>query len=269
MNMAQTGGGIILMGGSTLRMNGHSSVRGNTSVMGGGIYADNDRPHHLPDPTIVMNGSSSVRGNTADVEGGGIALEGGSALTMNDSSSVHGNHATDVGGGIWRSSGTVNLNDASSVRGNSADHGEDDIAMPPEIDRGKHLSEVPAEAFAGLAILILGAIGAGALLSRPWLRATALATITGIIGIMVFTYTIGEKPSEPGREFIGVGIGWFVGVMIGALLAGAVSRLRAVEWPSDEEERAILGSAVVVLIVLPVPAFLLFGHLLHLLGRLV
>jgi hypothetical protein len=67
---------------------------------------------------------------------------------------------------------------------------------------------------------------------------------------------------------IEVGIGWFVGVVIGALLAGAVSRLRAVDWPSDEEETAILGSAGSVLIVLPVPALLLLGHRLDLLGRL-
>jgi hypothetical protein len=41
-----------------------------------------------------------------------------------------------------------------------------------------------------------------------------------------------------------------------------------VDGPAAAEETAIRGSAVSLLIVLPVPALLLLGHLLDLLGRL-
>jgi hypothetical protein len=214
-----------------------------------------------------MNDSSSVRGNSAEL-GGGMWTSFGT-ITMNDSSSVTENQATDGGGGIWSGSqSTVALNDSSSVRGNNAVDGVANIFEEPEIDRRKHLSEVPAEVFAALAILILGAIGVGALISRSWLRATALATITGIIGTVVFTSLVGDEPSGPGDQIIDYGYGWFVGVTIGALLAGVVSRLRAAGWPSLEDVRSILGSSLVVLIVLAVPALVLYSGLLVLLGRL-
>jgi hypothetical protein len=268
MNMAQTGGGIILMGGSTLRMNDHSSVRGNTSIIGGGIYADNHRGRHLPDPTIVMNDSSSVRGNTADVEGGGIALEAGSALTMNGSSSVRGNHATDDGGGIWRSYGTVNLNDAASVKGNSADHGEDDIAVPPEIDRGIHVSELPAE---GLAILVFGVIAAAILIPWPVWRTTVIATITGMIGILFFSNTVGRWASGPGDTLIALAQGWSLGVAVGALLGAVVHWVKGEWWPSEGDVLSTTALALLVW-VMPIPALALYLFVLlflGLLGRLV
>ena len=291
-----TGGGIVNYG--ELIMNDSSSVLGNTTQLGGGISLSNRHPAHLPDPAVTMNDSSSVRGNEATQEGEGVGggfffnegtvtlndsssvsrnsaeLGGGlwtsfGTITMNDSSSVTENQAADGGGGIWSGSqGTVALNDSSSVRGNNAVDGVANIFEEPEIDRDKHLSDVPAEEFAALAILILGAIGAGALISRPWLRATALATITGIIGIIVFSSIVGQRPSGPGDQIIDYGYGWFVGVTIGALLAGVVSRLRAAGWPSLEDVRSILGSSLVVLIVLAVPALVLYSGLLVLLGRL-
>ena len=293
---ANTGGGIVNY--SRLVMNDSSSVAGNASELGGGIYLSNRHPAHLPDSVVTMNDSSTVRGNEAiqqegegvgggfffnegsvtlndssSVSGNSAELGGGlwtsfGTITMNDSSSVTQNQAADGGGGIWSGSqSTVALNDSSSVRGNNAGDGAANIFEEPDIDRDKHLSDVPAEAFAALAILILGAIGAGALISRPWLRATALATITGIIGTVVFTSLVGEEPSGPGDQIIDYGYGWFVGVMIGALLAGVVSRLRATGWPSLEDVKSILGSSLVVLIVLAVPALVLYSGLLVLLGR--
>ena len=299
-NTGTYGGGITLMGGSTLRMNGSSLVRGNTSLIGGGIYADDHSGRHLPDPTIdmndsssvlentaregggislggislegggtlTMNDSSSVLGNTAR-EGGGISLGYGSALTMNDSSSVRGNHATDDGGGIWRSYGTVTLNDASSVRGNSADHGEDDIAMPPEIDKGIHLSEIPAEAFAAMAILILGAIAAATLIARPMLRTTVIATMTGMIGMFFFGATLGRWATGPGETLIALAQGWSVGVTVGALLGAVVLWVRGKWWSSEGDVVSIIPLALVVWIVLAIPALVLCGVLWELLSRII
>jgi hypothetical protein len=247
-------------------MNDSSSVRGNEAMqqegegVGGGFFFN--------EGTVTLNDSSSVSRNSAEL-GGGLWTSFGT-ITMNDSSSVTENQAADGGGGIWSGShSTVALNDSSSVRGNTAGDGEANLFEEPEIDRGKHLSEFPAEVFAAMAILILGAIGAGALIRRPWLRATALATITGIIGMIVFTSLVGPRPSGPGDEIIGYGYGWFVGVMVGAVLAGGVSRLRAAGWPSQGDVRPILGSSLVVLIVLAVPALVLYYGLLILLGRVV
>ena len=86
--------------------------------------------------------------------------------------------------------------------------------------------------------------------------------------MIVFSSIVGQRPSGPGDQIIDYGYGWFVGVAIGALLAGVVSRLRAAGWPSLEDVRSILGSSLVVLIVLAVPALVLYSGLLVLLGRL-
>jgi predicted outer membrane repeat protein len=105
------GGGVYNYTGSSLTLNGSSSVQGNKGGYGGGILSD-------PGSTVTLNGSSSVRGNRATHYGGGIY--NGGTVTLNGSSSVRGNKANTDGGGI-ANGGTVTLNDSSTVTRNIAD----------------------------------------------------------------------------------------------------------------------------------------------------
>jgi hypothetical protein len=122
-NLKVTGGNLINAGGGgivnvagilTLK---DTVVSGNTGLGGGGIYNPNGS-------TLIMNGSSSVNGNTvpdgSSYSGGGIFNYYGT-LIMNGSSSVNGNTAPS-GGGISSYGGTVTLKDSSSVSGNTALH---------------------------------------------------------------------------------------------------------------------------------------------------
>jgi hypothetical protein len=111
-------GGIVSTFGSLVRLNGSSTISGNTSQRGGGGISNDDG-------SVVLNGDSSITRNAAKL-GGGIHNFGlsGSSVTLNDNSRIAGNIATDgLGGGIYSEQGSsVTLNDASSITGNIPDN---------------------------------------------------------------------------------------------------------------------------------------------------
>jgi hypothetical protein len=91
---------------------------------------------------------------------------------------------------------------------------------------------VPEAAYAGLAMLILGAIAAGALIPWPWERAIALVIIAGFMGLLVAGVLgrFAEDPEEWGRL---TATGLILGVMAGALLGVGAFWLRI--YVSDQE----------------------------------
>lgn len=109
------GGGILLWPGTTLILNGRSTVTGNTGGFGGGIYNWG---------TVILNDGSGVTGNTSGDYGGGGIYNHGGTVTLNDGSTVSNNSAYDGGGGIFSADGgTVTMNGGSKVIGNTAVHG--------------------------------------------------------------------------------------------------------------------------------------------------
>jgi parallel beta-helix repeat protein len=107
------GGGICDGQGSMLALS-DSSVYGNTSGFGAGLYAN--------DGTASVIGST-VEGNTASGQGGGIFIVNGATMTL-DRSAVEGNTAEGgpgSGGGIYKASGAVTL-DRSWARTNKPDN---------------------------------------------------------------------------------------------------------------------------------------------------
>jgi hypothetical protein len=266
-NRSESGGGIFNSG--TLIMNGSSSVRRNTAEVGGGISLEDGHPLHPPHPEVTMNDSSSVRRNTADHEGGGLFV-GDGTVTLNGSSSVTGNEA-EAGGGIYRNPGdAVRLNGSSSVAENSAEVDQDISVVrqpePPDL-------LIAVEGLAAVAFVTLLAVGA-AFIRRPWLSRIVLPTATGflaltivaVIGLPIVFYLfdeqIAEQVGEPGwggvvASFLtGWAIAWGIGVMAGAWL-GHVLRHRASGRQTDEENASSAGWALVVLIVMAVPASIL------------
>jgi peptidoglycan/xylan/chitin deacetylase (PgdA/CDA1 family) len=74
-------------------------VRGNTAAVGAGIY-------NAAGSTLTLNGTTSIRDNAATALGGGVINAG--LVVMNDSSAITRNAAPGVGGGIYLfDSGTV------------------------------------------------------------------------------------------------------------------------------------------------------------------
>jgi peptidoglycan-N-acetylglucosamine deacetylase len=67
-------------------------VRGNTAAVGAGVY-------NAAGSTLTLNGTTSIRDNTATTLGGGVINAG--LLVLNDSSSITRNTAASVGGGIY------------------------------------------------------------------------------------------------------------------------------------------------------------------------
>ena len=268
---ANDGGGIFFRAG-TVTLNDWSSVSGNDATnAGGGIWSTG---------TVTLKASSSVQENTADL-GGGISNHSWASLTMDDSSSVIGNTA-DAGGGIWNL-GTLTMNDSASVSGNTADSGggilnniEATISQSGSStvsgNQGGEIHQIEdprggmsGEGFAAIAKLILVAIAAGALIARPWVRATALAVTTGFMGILVAGDLFGHLATEPEDWGWTVAWGWFFGVVAGVLLGVAVFRLRSKAWPSGGAAAAFVFSALLLSVVLALPAIVLYSNLI---GRL-
>jgi CSLREA domain-containing protein len=113
-NVAEGAGGAIyeLSGGLTVL---HSSVMGNTAMVGGGIYSETD---------LVVD-RSDVTGNTATTNlpderatGGGITAHG---LATIDQSTIADNHADYEGGGLF-AEGSAEVS-RSTLAGNSAGRG--------------------------------------------------------------------------------------------------------------------------------------------------
>lgn len=101
--------GILSQPGTTLILNGASSVDHNTAMAnGGGINSAG---------TVILNDSSSVHHNTASL-GGGFINGSLSTFTLNDSSSVHDNTAGD-GAGAWNE-GTITIGPSASIHHNTA-----------------------------------------------------------------------------------------------------------------------------------------------------
>jgi Ca2+-binding RTX toxin-like protein len=88
-NIAGNGGGISAWH-STVTMNDHATVTGNQPTGGGGGI------HLYVGSTLTMNGASSVADNVSGGADGGVAVVS-SAMTMNDTASVTGN----TGGGVY------------------------------------------------------------------------------------------------------------------------------------------------------------------------
>ena len=105
-NSTVSGGGIYNLGSVTVS---NSSLSGNSATRGGGIYNSG---------TLTVS-NSTLSDNSAEDEGGGIVNHYSSSLTVNKSS-ISGNSA-DWGGGIYNLS-TVAVSN-SSLSGNSADDG--------------------------------------------------------------------------------------------------------------------------------------------------
>jgi len=138
------GGGIYILGTSTLTFEDCSIADNQAGIGGGGIGHGHDRY----DPTISIS-NCTVSGNSANVAGGGIFIRSGE-WNINDSTisgnsadegggighgysqddptismsscAVSGNSANDLGGGIFIRSGEWEIN-ASTISGNSADEG--------------------------------------------------------------------------------------------------------------------------------------------------
>ncbi|MFO7532539.1 MAG: hypothetical protein R6W93_08755, partial [Candidatus Limnocylindrales bacterium] len=93
-------------------------VRGNTAAVGAGIY-------NAAGSTLTLNGTTSIRDNEATALGGGVINAG--LLVLNDSSSITRNTAPGVGGGIYLfDAGTVDgvgcaPEEDANVRGNTPD----------------------------------------------------------------------------------------------------------------------------------------------------
>ena len=88
----------------------NSTVSGNSSLGGGGLFVTNAA-------TVTLT-ASVVSGNAASISGGGIQSDSGSALTLEDSV-VRGNEAGFAGGGeIWNRGGPLTLI-RSEVSGNT------------------------------------------------------------------------------------------------------------------------------------------------------
>ena len=121
------------------------------------------------------------------------------------------------------------------------------------------------EGLVAIAKLLLVAIAAGALIARPWVRATALAVITGFMGILVAGDLFGHLATEPEDWGWTVAWGWFFGVMTGVLAGVAVFRLRSKAWPSGDAAAAFVFSALLLSVVLALPAIVLYSNLI---GRL-
>jgi len=241
-------------------MNDSSSVRRNTaSYDGGGVY--------VAGGAVTLNGSSSVRKNVADHEGGGLFIGGGN-VTLNGSSSVTGNEA-EAGGGIYRTlDDAVTLNGSSSVAANSAEVDQDiSVVRQREPDL-----RIPVEGLAAVAFVTLLAVGA-AFIRRPWLSRTVLPSATGFLALTIFlgvglpimlfmseeelANAAGTPHGAPIAKYvIAWALAWGIGVMAGAWL-GHVLRQRASGRQTDEESASSYGWALVVLVVMAVPASIL------------
>jgi hypothetical protein len=125
-NRAQSGGGVLLVGGN-FNMSGNASVHGNVATgeiysTGGGVFVTNGA-------MFTMDGTASVRDNIASATdsgyGGGVAVSGEpSIFEMKGSAVVRNNQASGVvsgwGGGVYvQDSGAFRLA-GGTVYGNVA-----------------------------------------------------------------------------------------------------------------------------------------------------
>jgi|GEM_PF-2875153 len=129
----RSGGGVLVVGGSTFNMSGGAICNNATNSKGGGVtvsafayYDDkNERTSYFN-----LSGTAKIYGNYAKSQGGGVAVNA-SKFTMS-SGDIYGNVTTDQGGGIWvgkfegtgaesifiMSGGTIgNVNDYSRTTG--------------------------------------------------------------------------------------------------------------------------------------------------------
>ena len=102
------GGGIAQLSGTLTLTN--STVSGNATGSGGGIFANNSSRVSLLNSTLSNN------------TGGGIRIEGGVALTLTNST-VSGNMTTGIGGGIFSNNDNTTTLTNSTVSGNTASFG--------------------------------------------------------------------------------------------------------------------------------------------------
>jgi hypothetical protein len=105
------GGGIAVLNGGILTMNGSSTISGNTANFGGGVAV-------LSGGILTMNGNSSIDTNeTVNGSGGGVWVDGTSSLTMYDSSQIRANKA-NIGGGVAVNNGSLTMYDNSQIHAN-------------------------------------------------------------------------------------------------------------------------------------------------------
>jgi hypothetical protein len=89
------GGGIAVIGNSDLTVT-NSTIQGNASYSGGGVYVGPSSGVDGVFPAISIE-DSSVRNNSSTIEGGGVTLQSGSIVIRR--STVAGN--SGVAGGLW------------------------------------------------------------------------------------------------------------------------------------------------------------------------
>lgn len=128
-NVATNGAGVYVVG--SLTMNDGSSISNNSAVSltsavasGGGVEVGG-----VAGSSLTMNGTSSIHGNTAQGQywslGAGV-LNNGALVTLNDASAIRDNAAGSAtffsqGGGIYVvNAGSLALNNAAVITGNSA-----------------------------------------------------------------------------------------------------------------------------------------------------
>ncbi|AEF86361.1 putative extracellular nuclease [Treponema primitia ZAS-2] len=126
-NSAQNGGGMFveLSNANTLYfagiIGGDDPGKGNTAVMGGGMYIKNYRLTM----NLISNTSGFITGNTASTNGGGVYVDAVS-FTVKGATAITGNTATGtggvpgLGGGVYVNGGTFNMQDTSSIKENEA-----------------------------------------------------------------------------------------------------------------------------------------------------
>ena len=111
------GGGVYVLGGTTMfTMNG-GTISGNKAGYGGGVYMKNGA-------TFTMN-DGTISGNTANYYGGGVYVKDGATFTMNDGTISNNTAKTFCygGGGVCvDDSGTLNMN-GGTISSNSGSYG--------------------------------------------------------------------------------------------------------------------------------------------------
>jgi hypothetical protein len=106
------GGGVAVLAGGSVIMNG-GSIEGNYAQhMGGGVYVSSSSTFNLAGGTIQNN--SAVNGNGL---GGGVAIGGG---TLNMTGGEIKANSANNGGGVYLASGEFNMSGASKVNKNTA-----------------------------------------------------------------------------------------------------------------------------------------------------
>jgi len=115
----RSGGGVLVVGGSTFDMSGGEIYNNETGSKGGGVTVSalayyNDS---VEKPSTFNMSDGKIYGNFATNQGGGVAVNA-SDFTMSGGD-IYGNATTDAGGGVWvgKFEGTEETESTFTMRG--------------------------------------------------------------------------------------------------------------------------------------------------------